>query len=115
MFADSFAVSKNPGNLFTGIGGNLIRGPANDGYLIDARKNEFDGLERRILSSQSISVRCDISRVKEIRAFGPIDLYRGRDVAELWEAAQQIEKGRAFHLWLTPFRDPEPEPRSWKE
>jgi hypothetical protein len=103
MFADSYATSKAPRDLFRGTRGVMIRGAARHGYLIEMPVDELPHMEHRIESAQSVSVRCDISRVKSIRPFGEVDLYRGRSIDDLWESAIEYDGGRGFFIWLTPF------------
>jgi hypothetical protein len=106
MFDDSFAFSKTPRDLFRGRDGVLLRGAATaDGYLIEVHVADLPELERRIAIGSSIGIRCDISRVKTIRAYGESDVYRGRLFDQLWEAAPEYERGRAFVVWFSPFRN----------
>ena len=107
MFEDSFAVSKTPRDLFRGGTEVLIRRPAPNGYLIEATILELRRLEARIKGGQSIGVRCDISRVRSLRPYGSKLLYRGRSVQELWDQAAPTAQGRAFHMWLAPFKSQE--------
>jgi hypothetical protein len=108
MFDDSFSFSKTPRDLFRGRDGTLLRGPATaDGYLVEIDVEGLDRLARTIADGSSVPTRCDISRVKTIRAYGESDIYRGRTEDVLWNAAPKYERGRAFVVWLSPFRDSE--------
>lgn len=105
MFNDSFAISKAPRDLFQGKTRGMLVGAAQDGYLCETNIHELNQLRTRIRNGTSVAVRCDISRVKSIRPYGSIDLYRGRTPAFLWENAVEYEHGRGFYIWLSPFRD----------
>lgn len=105
MFADSFAPSKAPRDLFKGFTGSLLRQGTRDGYLLEVHQDELTRIERRIKTGMSAPIRCDISRVKRIRAYGAADIYRDRTLVDLWEDAARLERGRGFHVWLFPFLD----------
>lgn len=106
MFEDSFSFSKTPKDLFRGRDGTMLRGAATgNGYLIEIDVGELNRLEQSITEGSAVATRCDISRVKAIRAYGENDIYRGRSVDELWNAAPEYENGRAFTVWLSPFRN----------
>jgi Subtilase family len=107
MFDDSFAVSKSPRDLFRGPYGLALRGAARDGYLAEVHIDELSALERRIREGTSVGVRCDISRVKSIRVYGSLDIYRDRSPSQLWDEAVEHKRGHAFYVWLTPLRRPE--------
>jgi hypothetical protein len=108
MFDDSFSFSKTPRDLFRGRDGTLLRGAATaDGYLVEIDMEGLDRLARTIADGSTVPTRCDISRVKTIRAYGESDIYRGRTEDALWNAAPEYERGRAFVVWLSPFRNPQ--------
>jgi hypothetical protein len=106
MFDDSFAPSKTPRDLFTIGGGSLLRGPADDGYLIEMSLDALPRLEQRVETNTSVVVRCDISRVKTIRLRDKRDVLRGRTIQQLWDQAPKRENGRAFVVWFSPFQEP---------
>jgi hypothetical protein len=108
MFDDSFSFSKTPRDLFRGRDGTLLRGAATlNGYLVEIDVEGLDRLARTITDGSAVPTRCDISRVKTIRAYGERDIYRGRTEDALWNAAPEYEHGRAFVIWLSPFRNPQ--------
>lgn len=105
MFDDSFATTKTPRDLFRFSGQSMLKGPAADGYLIEMKVGALEALERRIRDNGAVAVKCDISRVKSLRPFGEKDIVRNRTISDLWEAAPEEDDGRAFFIWLSPFRD----------
>lgn len=108
MFDDSFSFSKTPRDLFRGEDGTALRGAATaEGYLVEISVAELSRLEQTILTGSAIATRCDISRVKSVRPYGESDVYRGRSINDLWESAPPYDQGRAFTVWLSPFRDTE--------
>jgi hypothetical protein len=108
MFDDSFSFSKTPRDLFRGNDGTLLRGAATaNGYLVEISFRELERLETIIRDGNAIAIRCDISRVKAIRTYGENDVYRGRSLDALWNTAPEYERGRAFTIWFSPFRNPQ--------
>jgi len=105
MFDDSFSFSKTPRDLFRGRDGSMLRGAATlSGYLVEADVREMGRLVRTITDGSAVATRCDISRVKTIRSYGESDIYRDRTEEALWSSAPEYERGRAFVIWLSPFR-----------
>jgi hypothetical protein len=107
MFNDSFATSWTPRSLFQIRGETLTRAAASNGYIIEIERDDLAEIENRIVTNDSIACRCDISRVRTIRAWSADDLYRGRTHASLWRSAVEYENGRGFIVWLAPLRDSE--------
>jgi hypothetical protein len=106
MFDDSFSFSKTPRDLFRGNDGTALRGAATpEGYLVEMAVNELPRLEQTIANGTAIATRCDISRVKNLRPYDESDVYRGRSIEDLWKDAPEYDRGRAFVVWLSPFRD----------
>jgi hypothetical protein len=106
MFNDSFSFSKTPRDLFRGDDSTALRGAAtSEGYLVEIAVSELPRLEQTITNGSAIATRCDISRVKNVRPYGESDVYRGRSIDDLWRDAPEYHQGRAFTVWLSPFRD----------
>jgi hypothetical protein len=106
MFDDSFAASWTPRSLFRIRDEVLTRAAASNGYIIEIDVDDLPLLERRT-ANDSIACRCDISRVKRIRAWSDADLYRARPQSALWKNAVEFENGRGFIVWLSPFHNSE--------
>jgi Subtilase family len=105
MFSDSLAISKSPKDLFRGRDGSLITGAGVDSYLVEASVGDLRLLEDRIINGVGVAVRCDISRTQGFRAYGSYDIFRGRTAQSLWAGASELVRGRAFQIWLPPFRN----------
>jgi len=105
MFGDSFAPSWTPKILFSADLGCRLVAPARQGYLAEAVVAKLPQLARFIRSTGSIKAKVAISRVKEIRAFDATELLRGRNLDAVWDAAAEVDGGKAFVLWRIPFRD----------
>jgi len=106
MFPDSLATTHTPRELFRGPTGTRLLGPILGGYLAELRVEELASLADTIRASQTINHRCDISRIRAIRAFAPTDVLR-RSASDVWEKAAPLENGRGVIVWLAPFRTPE--------
>ena len=107
MFDDSFAMSKTPTDLFLGPNSSLILSPALNGYILEIDASYLPNLALRIRTGTTIGMRCDVSRVQKMRAFGSSDLMRDRLETEVWDNAPEYEKGKGFVIWLAPFRSSE--------
>ena len=105
MFEDSFAPSWTPRPLFTDGRRARLVAPARNGYLVEAEVAYLPSLARHIRSASAVDARVAISRVRDIRAYGADELLRGREIETLWNRATEVEGGKAFVLWLLPFRD----------
>ena len=107
MFDDSLAPSYTPGDLFNPEHGAGLMAPNYGGYLVQIRVDRLRDLaevaERTLRAKEMV----DISRIRSIRHFSGTDAARGLTVEELWEAAPEMDTGRAYSLWLMPFRDAE--------
>jgi hypothetical protein len=106
MFDDSFATTWTPRNLFYLRGEVMTRAAAGKGYIVEIDPDDLPFIERRV-GSDSVGCRCDVSRVKDIRAWSADDIYRRRSLNALWLSATEFEKGRGFIVWLSPFRSPQ--------
>lgn len=107
MFPDSLAPSWTPHTLFGEQDGCRLVAPMRNGYLVEANAAQLSALARTIRDASTIERRVAISRVASIRAFEQRDMLRGRTIDELWSAAEEVEGGKAFIMWLAPFRDTE--------
>jgi len=105
MFEDSFAPSWTPRALFTDGRYARLVAPTRGGYLVEAEVAHLPTLARHIRNASAVEARVAISRVRDIRPYGADDLLRGRGVEALWDRASEVEGGKAFVLWLLPFRD----------
>lgn len=105
MFGDSLAPSWIPRGLFDERTGCKFTAPINGGYLIEVDAEKLPVLGRHIQGATSIEARTAISRVRSISTFGEEAILRGRTVDALWDAADELQEGRGFVVWLTPFRD----------
>lgn len=107
MFEDSLAPSWTPRPLFTDGRRARLVAPARHGYLVEAEVAHLPSLARHIRGASAVDARVAISRVRDIRAYGADELLGGRAIEALWERASEVEGGKAFVLWLLPFRDEE--------
>ena len=105
MFDDSFAPSWTPRVLFPDDRHARLVAPTRGGYLVEAEVAHLPALARHIRSASVVEARVAISRVRDIRAYGATDLLHGRGIEVLWDRATEVEGGKAFVLWLLPFRD----------
>ena len=105
MFPDSFAPSWTPRGLFDPNFGCTLVAPAPGGYLIEVSVQRLRQLARFVRTAETIESRVAISRVEELRPFDSHELLRGQTVDDVWSKAAEIEGGRAFILWLAPYRD----------
>lgn len=105
MFADSLAPTKTPDSLFSPGSGARLVVPLRRGYLVEADVEALPRLARFAASDASVAGQVDISRVEDVRAFGPEDVLRGQDPEDLWDQAPEYEDGRGFLVSFAPFRD----------
>ena len=107
MFEDSLTPSHTPKDLFNEDVGCRFVAPFTRGYMIEATIDRLPLLARKIGEPNDTSSRVDISRVKKLGAFDQNTLLRGRTVEQLWGKAPELDEGRLFAVWFTPFRDGE--------
>ncbi|MEJ1978640.1 MAG: S8 family peptidase [Acetobacteraceae bacterium] len=105
MFSDSLAPSWTPRGLFDPQFGCRLVAPARGGYLAEIPVNQLPQFARFIRRTDTIEARVAISRVKELRPFDTQELLRGKTLNAVWDHAAEVDGGRAFILWLAPFRD----------
>ncbi|KQT80555.1 S8 family peptidase [Methylobacterium sp. Leaf466] len=105
MFEDSFAPSWTPRPLFADGHHVQLVAPARNGYLVEAEVAHLQALARHIRQASAVDARVAISRVRDIRPYGADELLRGREIGALWDRATEVDGGKAFVLWLLPFRD----------
>ncbi|WP_338606827.1 S8 family serine peptidase [Pelagibacterium nitratireducens] len=105
MFSDSFAPTWTPKGLVALAGDAKLVAPASRGYLAEIPVDRLEGFAKQILTAQTIEARTAISRVRSIRALDAEAVTRGRKIETLWELAEEVEGGKAFAVWLRPFRD----------
>lgn len=105
MFDDSLAPSWTPRDLFAPeIGAQLIA-PFRSGYLVEVQASRLMGLANRVETASRVVDRVDISRVKGVRFFDSDDVSGAFSLDEAWSAAPKVKGGRAFMIWMMPFRD----------
>jgi hypothetical protein len=104
MFRDSLAPTWTPKGLFHKSHGCRLTAPGPGGYLIEAEASRLKALSQYIREAESIEARTAISRVKSVSAFFGDQTIRGHSATDLWEEAEEVDGGRAFVLWLAPFR-----------
>lgn len=105
MFEDSFAPSWTPKGLFDARFECRLVAPARGGYLAEASANRLADFARFIRTTDAIEPQVAISRVRSIQLFDTAELLGGLSLDALWDAAAEIEGGKAFVLWLAPFQD----------
>ena len=106
MFADSLAPSYKPSGLFEHprIGCRLVA-PTHGGYLVEADTSRLEELAGFAQSTEMIEAQVAISRVETIEPFGEKALLHGLTKDALWDAAADVEGGKAFIVWFAPFRN----------
>ena len=107
MFEDSFTPGHTPKDLFNEDVGCRFVAPFTHGYLIEATIDRLPLLVRKIGEPNDTSSRVDISRVEKLSPFDQKTVLRGRKVEQLWDRAPELDDGRLFSVWFTPFRDSE--------
>lgn len=107
MFDDSTAPFYTPGDLFNPVHGSGLMAPHDCGYLVRIRVDRLRNLAEVAERTTRTKEMADISRVRSIRHFSGTDAARGLEIEELWEAAPEMDAGRAYSLWLMPFGDAE--------
>lgn len=105
MFEDSLAPTWTPSDLFEDeLGGQLIA-PYKFGYLVEVEAENLQAYSHRVARTDRTRVLVDISRVQSVSFFGGDHATESRSLADLWQSAPKTENGRAFVVWLMPFRD----------
>ena len=105
MFDGSFTPSYTPRDLFNEDVGCRFVAPFTRGYLIEAAIDRLPLLVRKIGEPNDMASRVDISRVEKLGAFDQNTVLRGRKIEQLWDKAPELDDGRLFSVWFTPFRD----------
>ena len=105
MFADSFAPTHLPTDLFAPEAGYRIIAPLGDAYLIEADTSRLPDLAERIRDQSTLRIKSDISRVEELGFHDAAYARQGLTGEQLWEAAVARGDDRLFFLWLIPAQD----------
>ena len=105
MFDDSLATSYTPRNLFSEDTGCQFVAPFAHGYLIEATTDLLPSLASKVEQPSDTASRVDISRVEDLSAFDQKAALRSRDIDQLWDRAPEMDEGKLFVVWFTPFRD----------
>jgi hypothetical protein len=105
MFSNSLAPSWTPRGLFDPSFDCRLVAPARGGYLAEMAVDQLVPFARFIRRTDTIEAMVAISRVEEIRPFDGQELFRGQSVNAVWDHAAEVDGGRAFILWLAPFKD----------
>lgn len=104
MYPDSNSATKTPTDLFKESAGCKIVSAAFNGFLVEADISKLHKMSDRILTSETINSKVDISRVKQISLFDIKETLRGRTASEVWKVAE-TEGSKEFIFWLMPFTD----------
>jgi hypothetical protein len=105
MFSDSRAPSWTPRGLFDPRFDCRLIAPARGGYLAEIAASQLPQFARFIRRTDTIEAKVAISRVEELRPFDTQELFRGQSLRSVWDHAAEVDGGRAFILWLAPFKD----------
>lgn len=105
MFDDSLATSWTPSDLFHPTHGVRLIAPYRTGYLLEMPAKSLAGYAALVRNSTQIKEQVDISRVEAVRFFNSNDAAAAPSLDKLWEAAPEIEGGRAFVVWLMPMKE----------
>ena len=104
MFEDSLAPTWTPSDLFESSHGARLIAPHAQGYLVELELAALPRFSAFIRNFGTVRDEVDISRVEMVRFYDQSDVLQDRSIDSLWEQAVEQEGGRAFFLWLTPFR-----------
>lgn len=105
MFDDSLAPTWTPSDLFQSARGARLVAPYRTGYLIEIAARRLGAYANLIGNTQLAKDEVDISRVEYVRFFSEEDPASAGSLNDLWVAAPETENGRAFVVWLMPFKD----------
>lgn len=105
MFDDSLAPTWIPSDLFEGSRSAQIVVPYQTGYLIEVNAHLLASYAKLIEQTELIKDMVDISRIEKVRFFVGEDVLNFQSINDVWEAAPETEKGRAFIISLMPLRD----------
>jgi hypothetical protein len=105
MFDDSLAPSWTPRDLFAPEHGAKLIAPFRSGYLVEIQASRLKHLADHVEITNRIVDRVDISRIKSARFFDAEDASGALSLDEAWSAAPKVAGGRAFMIWMMPFRD----------
>lgn len=104
MFDDSLAPTWTPSDLFhSGRGARLVA-PFRKGYIVEIEVERLRWFASLVEAADAAADRVDISRVQSVRFHEASDVLGPRSIDNLWEAAQEVDGGRAFLIWLMPLR-----------
>lgn len=103
MHDDSIAPSYTPRDIFSSVNGADLIAPYHAGYIVQARADSLAALAERIMHTDLIKEKVDISRIQSVRFFGASDATGGRSAESLWDQAPQTETGRIFYVWFLRF------------
>jgi hypothetical protein len=104
MFEDSLAPTWTPSDLFQTSHGARLIAPHASGYLVELELAALPRFSAFIRNFGTVRDEVDISRVEMVRFYDKSDVLQDRAIDSLWEQAVEQDGGRAFFLWLTPFR-----------
>lgn len=107
MFEDSLAPTWTPSDLFQPAHGARLITPYRQGYLVEFDLRALDRFSAFVRNFGTVRDEVDISRVQTIRLYDKSDVLDERSLDELWDQAIEQDGGRAFFVWLTPFRNGE--------
>jgi len=102
MYDDSLAPSWTPSDLFQATRGAYLLAPYGTGYLVEVVANQLTGFARLVRQTDHTKDQVDISRVESVRFFA--DAAGASSLDAIWEAAPEINGGRAFVIWMMPLR-----------
>ncbi len=100
MFDDSLAPTWIPSDLFEGSRSAQIVVPYQTGYLIEVNAHLLASYAKLIEQTELIKDMVDISRIEKVRFFVGEDVLNFQSINDVWEAAPETEKGRAFIISL---------------
>lgn len=105
MFDDSLAPTWTPSDLFHPDRGARLIAPFAGGYLIEIDVERLAWFSALVVSTDTARDKVDISRVKAVRYYDAEDAIAALSLDDLWQRAPETEGGRAFLMWLMPFKD----------
>jgi len=104
MFDDSLAPSYTPNDLFQATRSARLIAPYRSGYLVEMAADQLARYASIVERSGLAKDQVDISRIESVRFFESDDASGSASLDDIWEAAPEIDAGKAFVVWLMPLR-----------
>lgn len=105
MFDDSYAPAYEPDSIFDKkIGAELVA-PFKKGYLAQIDTRHLDKIENRIRHGARTDIKISVSRIEKISSISEENLLSGRTKENIWDSALELDGGKVFSIWLSPYTE----------